>query len=171
MFDTDPDDSKESQYLFTPFPSATITSNRITSQAFPTNTAVHLAPINKTNPLETNGREAVQYEITQNGLKFKGDVKGIKIVATQVTSKTGQYPSEYHQPGDEEQSHQSQGQGKQDSGFVNQNGARFFQSVTDTETEVSQSVGGKDFYIVKQDAIEVDGDVIGGSFIYNQRVW
>jgi hypothetical protein len=124
------------------------------------------------NPLETQGQEeVVQYEITQNGLKFKGNVKGIKIVATQVASKPGQYTSEDHQPRDEEQNHQPQGQGKQESGFVNQNGARFFQSVTDTETEVSQSVGGKDFYIVTQDAVEVEGDVIGGSFINNQRVW
>jgi hypothetical protein len=124
------------------------------------------------NPLETQGQEeVVRYQITQNGLKFKGNVKDIKIVATQVASKAGQYTSEDHQPGDEEQNHQPQGQGKQESGFVNQNGARFFQSVTDTETEVSQSVGGKDFYIVTQDAVEVEGEVIGGSFINNQRVW
>ena len=124
------------------------------------------------NPVETQGQgEAVQYEITQNGLKFKGNVKGIRIIATQVASRTGQYTSEYHQAGNEGQSHQSQSQGKQDNGCVNQNGARFFQSVTDSETEVSQSAGGKDFLIVRQDAVEVEGDVTGGSFINNQRVW
>jgi hypothetical protein len=155
-----------------------MTSSRIASQAsqasqaFPTNTAVHLTPIAVTNPLETQGQEeVVQYEITQNGLKFKGNVKGVRIIATQVASKIGQYTSEYHQPWDEEQSHQSQSQGKQDNGFINQNGARFFQTVTDTETEVSQSAGGKDFLIVTQDAIEVEGDVNGGSFINNQRIW
>jgi hypothetical protein len=126
-----------------------------------------------TNPPKTQGQEEpVPYEITQNGLKFKGNVKGIRIIATQVASKTSLNTSEYHQTGDEEQSHhQSQGQGKQDNGFVNQNGARFLQSVTDTETEVSQSVGGKEFLIVTQDAVEVEGDVNGGSFINNQTVW
>ncbi|KAF4618357.1 hypothetical protein G7Y89_g14946 [Cudoniella acicularis] len=161
----------EDSYIFTPFPSARITSNRSASQAFPTNTAVHLAPLATRNPPATPGQEMpVRYEITQSSLKFKGDVNGIKIVATQVASKVGQDHSEY-QLGDEEQNSRSQGQGKQNGGFVNQNGARFSQSVTDTETEVSQSVGGNDFFTVTQDAAEVEGDVSGGSFVTNQRVW
>lgn len=164
------DDSDDS-YIFTSFPSGPITSNRIASQAFPTNTAVYLAPLATRNPPATPGEEMlVRYEITQRSLKFKGDVNGIKIVATQVASKVGPDPSEY-QVGGEEQSSQSQGQGKQNAGFVNQNGAQFSQSVTDTETEVSQSVGGKEFLTVTQDAAEIEGEVRGGSFVTSQRVW
>jgi hypothetical protein len=124
------------------------------------------------NPLGAQGQEeVVQYEITQNGVKFKGNVKGTKIVATQVASKKGQHTSEYHQPGDEEQRQRPQGQGKQGGGFVNQNGAQFFQSAADIEIEVSQSAGGKDVFKVKQDAIEVEGETSGGSFAHNQHVW
>ena len=124
------------------------------------------------NHLGTQGQEeVVPCEITQNGLKFKGNVRGIKITATQVASKIGRPTSEHHQPGIEEQTRQPQGQGKKDRGFINQNGARFFQSVTDTEAEVSQSAGGKAFYIVNQDAAEFEGDAIGGSYNFKQHVW
>ena len=104
-------------------------------------------------------------------MKFKGHVKGIKIIVTQVASKTGQYTSENHQHKNGEENNQPQGQGKQNSGFVSQNGAHFFQSVTDTDAEFSQSVGGEDFYIVTQEAVEIEGDVVGGTFINDQRVW
>jgi hypothetical protein len=145
-----------------------MTSNRIASRAFPTNTAVHLAPLATMNP---SGPETpIHYEISQSSLKFKSDVHGIKIVATQVASKVGLDPSEY-QVGEEEQASQSQGQGMLNCGFVNQNGAQFSQSVTDAETEVSQSVGGNDFFTVTQDAVEVEGKASGGSFVTNQRVW
>jgi hypothetical protein len=124
------------------------------------------------NHKETQGQEeVVQCEITQNGLKFKGNVRGIKITATQVASKIGQNPSEHDQPGDEEQSHQPQGQGKKDRGFINQKGARFFQSVTDIEAEVSQSAGGEAYYIINQDAAEFEGDATGGSYSFKQHVW
>jgi hypothetical protein len=144
-----------------------MTSNRIAPRAIPTNTVVHLAPLATMNP---SGQETpIHYEISQSSLKFKSDVQGIKIVATQVASKVGPDPSEY-QVGDEEQTSQSQGQGML-NGFVNQNGAQFSRSVTDAETEVSQSVGGNDFFTVTQDAVEVEGKASGGSFVTNQRVW
>jgi hypothetical protein len=121
------------------------------------------------------GQEEVpQYEITQNGVKFKGNVRSIKIIATQVTSKAGQdTTSEYQRPGDEKEKHHSQSQGNQDSGFVIQSGALFSQSVTDSEAEVNQSVSvrWKEFCNVKQDAIEVEGEAIGCSFTPMQRVW
>jgi hypothetical protein len=121
------------------------------------------------------GQEEVpQYEITQNGVKFKGNVRSIKIIATQVTSKAGQdTTSEYQKPGDEKEKHHSQSQGNQDSGFVIQSGALFSQSVTDSEAEVNQSVSvrWKEFCNVKQDAIEVEGEAIGCSFTPMQRVW
>jgi hypothetical protein len=134
-----------------------------------TNTVVHITPIENKYYQETQGRKP-QYEIVQNGLKFKGNVKGIKITASQVTSKTGQYTAEYHQSGYEKQNHRSQG--KHDNGFVNQSGALFFQSVTNSETEVSQHVGGKDLYKVQQDAIEVEGEAVDCAFNnIDQRVW
>jgi hypothetical protein len=162
---------EQSEYPFMPFPSSTITSDKTALQSFSTNTTISLTPIATRNPLQTLGGEAVaQYEFTQTGLKFMGNVKGTKIMVTQVTSKTSQYTSEYHQARDKEH-HQSQGQGKQDKGFINQSGVQFCQSVTDSEIEVNQSGGEEDFYAIRQDAIEVEGDAIGGSFITHQRVW
>jgi hypothetical protein len=67
---------------------------------------------------------------------------------------------------------QSQGQGKQDCGFVNQAGALFFQSVSDSEGEVRQSVTGKDIFKIKQAAVEVEGEAT--KFFFNtidQRVF
>jgi hypothetical protein len=132
-----------------------------------------MVPIEKKYHRETLGREGVpQYEITQTGLKFKGNVKGIKIIATQVASKEGQYTSERHDSEHGEQKHQSQGQEKQDGGFVKQSGALFLQSVSDSAAEVNQSVGGKDLYNVIQGAVEVEGDATECSFpIISQRVW
>jgi len=166
-FKIDRDDSEDS-YIFASSPSARITSNGIASPAFPTTTTVQLAPRSTRNPTTTLSQETpVRYEITQRSLKFKGDVNGIKIVATQVASKVGQDP----QLGDARRNSQPQDQGKPNGGFVNQNGAQFSQSVRDTETEVIQSIEGYGFFIVTQDAAEVEGEVSGGSFIVNQRVW
>jgi hypothetical protein len=168
VFGTGPGDSEESQYNFT-------SPSRIISQSFPTNTVVHLRPSEIKNHSGMKGQEEVpQYEITQNGVKFKGNARGIKIIATQVTSKAGQdTTSEYQKSGDEEEKYHSQSQGNQDSGFVIQSGALFFQSVTDSEAEVNQSVsvGRKEFCNVKQDGIEVEGEATGCSFIPKQRVW
>jgi hypothetical protein len=134
-----------------------------------TSTVVQISPIRTEYHQETQGRKP-QYEIIQNGLKFKGNVKGIRITATQVTSKAGQYSSEYHQFVDEKQNHRSQG--KHENGFVNQSGALFFQSVTDSEAEVSQHVGGKELYKVQQDAVEVEGETVDCAFNnIDQRVW
>ena len=168
MLETGSGDSEESQYCYT-------SSSRITSQSFPTNTVVHLRSSEMKNHPGMKGQEEVpQYEITQNSIKFKGNVRSIKIIATQVTSKAGQdTTSEYQKSGDGEEKHHSQSQGNQDSGFVIQSGALFFQSVTDSEAEVSQSVsvGRKKFCNVKQDAIEVEGEAIDCSFTPMQRVW
>lgn len=128
----------------------------------------------KNHPGMKGQEEVPQYEITQNSIKFKGNVRSIKMIATQVTSKAGQdTTSEYQKSGDGEEKHHSQSQGNQDSGFVIQSGALFFQSVTDSEAEVSQSVsvGRKKFCNVKQDAIEVEGEAIDCSFTPMQRVW
>jgi len=161
-FEMGHDDIEDSQYLFASPPSAATISD----------TAVHITPVGMGNHLETQGQEEVApCEITQNGLKFKGNVRGIKITATQIASKIGRPTSEHRQPGDEEQTHQPQGQGKKNKGIINQNGAQFFQSVTDTDAEVSQSAGGKAFYIVKQDAAEFEGDATGGSYNFMQHVW
>lgn len=124
-----------------------------------------MVPIEKKYHRDTLGREGVpQYEITQTGLKFKGNVKGIKIIATQVASKEGQYTSERHDS--------EHGEQKQDGGFVKQSGALFLQSVSDSAAEVNQSVGGKDLYNVIQGAVEVEGDATECSFpIISQRVW
>jgi hypothetical protein len=155
-------DSEESQYC-------------LTSQSSPNNTIVHLFPTEtKDHPRSRGQEESPPYEITQNGVKFKGNVRRIKIIATQVASKGGQdTTSGYQKFGAEEQKNQSRNQGKQDSGFVIQSGALFFQSVTDSETEVNQSVsvGRKDFCIVKQDAIEVEGEAIESCFTPKQHVW
>jgi hypothetical protein len=168
VFGTGPSDSEESQYFFTSSP-------RITSQSFPTNTVVHLRPSEMKNHPGMKGQEEVpQYEITQNGVKLKGNVRSIKIIATQVTSKARQdTTSEYQKFGGEEEMNHSQCQGNQDSGFVVQSGALFFQSVTDSQAEVNQSVsvGRKEFCNVKQDGIEVEGEAIDCSFTPMQRVW
>jgi hypothetical protein len=165
-FKIDHDESEDS-YIFTSIPSARITSNRIASQGFPTTTTVQLAPRATRNPTTTLGQETpVRYEITQRSLKFKGDVNGIKIVATQIASKGSQEP----QLGSAGRNPQPQGHGKPNGGFVNQNGAQFSQSVRDTEAEVSQSIEGYSFLIVTQDAAEVEGEVSGASFVVNQRV-
>jgi len=172
-FETGHGSNDESQYIFTQFAPSSIISNRISSQEFPASTAVRLSPIETRRPPQTQGEEeeTLQYEITQSGLKFKGNVKGIKIRATQVASKVGHCPSEYNLPGGNEQHHQSPSQGKKDSGFISQNGIMFLQSITDTETELNQSVGGKEFYKVNQDGVEVEGETTGGSMIYNAQIW
>lgn len=161
------DNNEESQYLFTS------PSDGVVSQAFPPNTVVHMFPIDRGHHQETQAREGMpKYEITQTGLKFKGNVKGIKFVATQVASKADQYTSERSEFRVGEQRHQSQGQKRQDSGFVKQSGALFFQSLTDSQAEVNQSVGGSDFYKVEQDAVEVEGETIECTFpVISQRVW
>jgi hypothetical protein len=130
-------------------------------------------PIEKKYHWEAQDRAGKpQYEITQTGLKFKGNVRGIKIIATQIASKEGQYASERHDSGHGEQKHQSQGHEKQDGGFVKQSGALFLQSVSDSAAEVNQSVEGKNVYKVMQDAVEVEGDTVECSFpIISQRVW
>jgi hypothetical protein len=128
----------------------------------------------KNHPGMKGQDEVPQYEITQNGVKFKGNVRSIKIIATQVTSKAGQDTTfEYQKSGDEEEKQHSQNQGIQDSGFVIQSGALFFQSVINSEAEVNQSVsvGRKEFCNVKQDGIEVEGEAIGSSFTPKQSVW
>jgi len=162
-FETGQSDGEESQYHF---------ASASDPQAFPTSTALHVIPMVKKYHWETHGREGLpQYEITQTGLKFKGNVKGIKIIATQVASKTGQYTSEYQQSGDDEQTYRSKGQ-QEDSGFVQQSGALFLQSVANSQAEVNQSAGGKDLYKVKQAGVEVGGEATECSFpIINQRVW
>jgi hypothetical protein len=168
VLETGSGDSEESQYCYT-------SPSRITSQSSPTNTVVHLRPSEiKKHPGMKGQEEMPPYEITQNGVRFKGNVRSIKIMATQVTSKAGQdTTSEYQRSGDEEENHHSQSKGSQDSGFVIQSGALFFQSVTDSEAEVNQSVsvGRKEFCNVKQDGIEVAGEAIGCSFTPKQRVW
>jgi hypothetical protein len=167
VFGTSHSDSEESQYFFT-------SPSRITSQSFPTNTVVHLRPNEIKDHPGIKGQEVPQYEIIQNSVKFKGNVKSVKIIATQVASKAGQDTTfAYQKSGDEEEMHYSQGQGNQDSGFVIQNGALFFQSVTDSEAKVNQSVSveRKEFCNIKQDGIEIEGDAIGCSFTPIQRVW
>jgi len=161
------ENNEQSQYLFSSPPDG------IVSQAFPPNTVVHIIPIERGQHRETQAREGIpKYEITQTGLKFKGNVKGIKFVATQVASKAVQYTSERREFGAGEQRHQSQGQERQDSGFVKQSGALFFQSLTDSQAEVNQSVGGTDFHKVEQDAVEVEGETIECSFpVISQRVF
>jgi hypothetical protein len=128
----------------------------------------------KNHPGMKGQEEVPQYEITQNGVKFKGNARSIKIIATQVTSKAGQDTTfEYQKSGDEEEKQHSQIQGNQDSGFVIQSGALFFQSVINSEAEVNQSVsvGWKESCNVKQDGIEVEGEAIGCSFTPKQSVW
>jgi hypothetical protein len=140
---TGPGDSEESQYCFTSPPGTT-------SQSVPTNTVVHLRHDEMKNDPGMKGQEEVpQYEIKQNGAKFKGNVRSIKIIATQVTS------------------------GDQDSGFFMQSGALFFQSVTDSDADVNQSVsvGRKKFCNVKQDSFEVEGEAIESRFTCKQDVW
>jgi hypothetical protein len=130
-----------------------------------------MVPIEKYHG-ETQDREGMpKYEITQTGLKFKGNVKGVKFVTTQVASKAGEHTSERHEFGIGGQKHQSQRQERQDGGFVKQSGALFLQSLTDSQAEVNQSAGGKDFLKVKQDAVEVEGETIECSFpVISQRV-
>jgi len=162
------DDREESQYSFSP-------PSRTDLQSLPTNTAVHLRPVEMKNQPGMKVQEDVsQFEITQNGVKFKGNARSIKITATQVTSKAGQdTTSKYQKFGNEEHKQQSQSQGNQDSGFVIQSGALFFQSVIDSEAEVNQSVsvGRKEFRNVTQDSIGVEGEAVGCSFAYKQHVW
>ena len=134
-----------------------------------------MCPVGMKSPLETHLQEEMHrvrpYEITQNALKFKGNVKGVKIKATQVTSKEGQYTSGSHQSGDEEQKQQSKRYEKQEKGVVIQSGACFFKSVTDSDAEMNQSVGGRELYKVTQGAFEFEGDAIECTFTPNQRVW
>jgi len=161
------DNSEESRYHFTS------PSDGIVSQAFPTNTVVHLTPMERGHHRGTQDQEGMpKYEITQTGLKFKGNVKGIKFVTTQVASKGEQYTSERHVFEAGKQKQQSQGQEKQDSGFVKQSGALFLQSFTGSQAEVNQSAGGKDLFKVEQEAVEVEGETIECSFpVISQRVW
>ena len=165
---TGPDDREESQYSFSP-------PYRTDLQSLPTNTAVHLRPVEMKNHPGMKVQEDVsQFEITQNGIKLKGNARSIKITATQVTSKAGQdTTSKYQKFGNEEHKQQSQGQENQDSGFVIQSGALFFQSVIDSEAEVNQSVsvGRKEFRNVTQDSIGVEGEAVGCNFTYKQHVW
>ena len=132
-----------------------------------------MIPIQRGHYRETQAREGTpKYEITQTGLKFKGNVKGIKFVATQVASKTDQHTSVTPEFGAGEQRYWSQGQEGQDSGFVKQSGALFFQSLADSQAEVNQSVGGNDFHKVEQDAVEVEGETVECTFpVISQRVW
>ncbi|KAE9368895.1 hypothetical protein N431DRAFT_444294 [Stipitochalara longipes BDJ] len=122
---------------------------------------------------ESQDREGTpKYEITQTGLKFNGNVKGVKFVATQVASKEGQFFLKRHEFTVGEQKHQSHVKAKPDNGFIKQSGALFLQSLTDAQAEVNQSAGGKDFFKVDQEAVEVDGEVLECSFpVVSQRVW
>jgi hypothetical protein len=130
------------------------------------------------NPNEKGYRRHIQdreempkYEVTQTGLKFKGNVKGIKFVLTQVASKAGQYTSQRYESEAGEHKHQSQGKERQDGGMVKQSGVLFLQSVADSQAEVNQSAEGKDFYNVEQDGIEVEGDTSECNFpVVSQRV-
>jgi hypothetical protein len=135
-----------------------------------------MMPIGKAYRRETKDRGAMpQYEITQTGLTFKGNVKGIKFVTTQVASNTGQNTSDRHEFGAGEQIHQSQSREGEGSRVVTQNGALFLQSVTDSQAEVNQSAGGtlgKDFCTVKQDAVSVEGETTACTFpVISQSVW
>jgi hypothetical protein len=132
-----------------------------------------MTPNEKGHRRDNQGRKGMpKYEITQTGLKFKGDVKGIKFVVTQVASKTGPYTSESLEFQAGEQKHESQGERKEDGGFVKQAGVIFLQSLTGVQAEVNQSVGGKELYEVMQEALEVEGEVIECSFpVISQHVW
>lgn len=113
-----------------------------------------------------------EYEITQTGVEFNGNVNGIKFVVTQVASKTGPSTSERTEFEAGKQKHQSQGQNNEDSGFVKQTGVIFVQSLTGVQAEVNQSVGGKELYKVMQKALKVDGEAIECTFpVINQHVW
>ena len=113
-----------------------------------------------------------EYEITQTGLKFKGNVKGIKFVVTQVASKTGPSTSESLEFEAGKQKYQSQGEEKEDSPFVKQTGVIFVQSLTGVQAEVNQSVGGKELYKVMQKALKVEGEAIECTFpVISQQVW
>jgi uncharacterized protein YchJ len=148
-------------------------SHRIASQGFPTNTVVHMAHNEKGYRRDTQDRKWMpEYEITQTGLKFKGNVKSIKFVVTQVVSKTGSRTSESLKFEAGEQKHQSQGEKKEESSFVKQTGVMFVQSLTDVQAEVNQSVGGKELYKVMQEALEVEGETIECTFpVISQHVW
>jgi len=132
-----------------------------------------MIPVDKGYHQEMNDREGMpKYQVTQTGLKFKGNVKGIKFVVTQVTSKEGQVTFESHDFRAGKQKHPFQAQEKQVSGLIKQSGALFLQSLSDSQAEVNQSAGGKDFCEVQQDAVEVEGESMECSFpVISQRVW
>lgn len=132
-----------------------------------------MTPNEKGYPRDTQDRKWIpEYEITQTGVEFKGDVKGIKFVLTQVASKTGPATSESVEFEAGKQKHQSQDEKKEDSGFVKQTGVIFVQSLTGVQAEVNQSVGGKELYKVMQKALKVEGEAIECTFpVISQHVW